>query len=249
METHALRRSRSQQPDAHALAGFHLQRLIHILGGVPIEHGERGGARRNAVRGNFGKFITVSRSLSRIGQVCFILNHHILMVYRFQIRRVDNDGTVHARRHMQAHGRGRAVVQPNTRAGSLKTVGQLLARGNGFHRVIGRNHARVEVERMPHRTVVLQGNLEDVAQLTVQHRAHIRTVECPCLYIKPGCNFTVELLHIHGHLVHGLTVTFLARRHGTQHRITALIVLAGRCVHINIRVLRGQQVRICARAI
>ena len=102
---------------------------------------------------------------------------------------------------------------------------------------------------MPHRTVVLQGNLEDVAQFTVQHRAHIRTVECPRLHIKPGCNLAVELLHIHGHLVHSLTVTFLSRRHGTQHRVTALIIFAGGCVHINIRVLRGQQVRICARAI
>ena len=210
---------------------------------MPVKHGERGCARRDALGRNLSELIAVLRSLARVAQVRLVLHQHILVVHRIHILRVDHHRPVHARGHVQAHGRSRAVVQPDAGAGRLKTVHQFLTRGDGFHRIIGGDHARVEIKRMPHRPVIFKGNLKNVTQFAVQNRAHIRAVERPRLHVHPGGDFAVKLLHVHGYFVHGLPVTLLTRRYGLQHRVTPLIALSGGCVQINVPVLGRHHVR------
>ena len=50
VEARAVVRARSHHPNTDTLALLHLQRLRLVLGCVAVEHGQRGGARRDQLR-------------------------------------------------------------------------------------------------------------------------------------------------------------------------------------------------------
>ena len=146
VEARAVVRASSHHPNTNTLTLLHLQRLRLVLGCVAVEHGQRGGARRDQLRRVLRQLVAVGGGLSGVVQVRLALNHHVLVVNRVKVGRVNDDRAVHTLGHVQAQRGGTAVVQPDTGGLRLKTVDETLTGGDGLHRVIGGNHAGVEVQ-------------------------------------------------------------------------------------------------------
>ena len=68
----------------------------------------------------------------------------LLAVHRGQVRRVDDDGPVHARGQVDAHGRGGAVVESDPGALGRELVDERLAGVDGAHDVVGREDPGVK---------------------------------------------------------------------------------------------------------
>ena len=203
---------------------------------MAVEHGQRGGTGRNQVGRVLRQLVTVGGGLAGIVQVRLTLNHHVLVIDRVKVRRVNDDRTVHALSHVQAQRGGTTVVQPHAGGLRLKTVDETLTGGDGLHRVIGGDHARVEVQRVAHRAVVDECNFKNVADFTVQNRGHVLPVEGPHVDGHAGGNLAVDLLHLQGDLADGLTVHLLGSVQRRDVRVAVLIAATGCRRHVNLAV-------------
>ena len=243
VEARAVVRARSHYPNTDTLALLHLQRLRLVLGCVAVEHGQRGGARRNQLRRVLRQLVTVGGGLAGVVQVRLALNHHVLMIDRVKVRRVNDDRAVHALGHVQAQRGGAAVVQPDTGTLRLKTVDETLTGGDGLHRVIGGHHARVEVQRVAHRAVIDECNFKNVADLAAQNRCHVLPVERPHVNGYAGRHLAVDFLNFQGDLADGLAVHLRGGVRCRDVRVAVLVAAAGRCGHVNPAVRNGHEGR------
>ena len=82
---------------------------------------------------------------------------------------------------MHGHGRGRAVVEPDARVLRDEGVLEGLPGFDRVHDVVGGDEARVEVQRVAHRPVVDERDVEGVADVSAQDRAGSVPVEGPRL--------------------------------------------------------------------
>ena len=243
VEARAVVRASRHHPNTDTLALLHLQRLRLVLGCVAVEHGQRGGARRNQLRRVLRQLVTVGGGLAGVVQVRLALNHHVLVIDRVKIRRVNDDRAVHALGHVQAQRGGAAVVQPDTGTLRLKTVDETLTGGDGLHRVIGGDHARVEVQRVAHRAVIDECNFKNVADLAAQNRCHVLPVERPHVNGHAGRHLAVDFLNFQGDLADGLAVHLCGGVRCRDVRVAVLVAAAGRCGHVNPAVRNGHEGR------
>ena len=243
VEARAVVRARSHHPNTDTLALLHLQRLRLVLGCVAVEHGQRGGASRNQLRRVLRQLVTVGGGLAGVVQVRLALNHHVLVIDRVKVRRVNDDRAVHALGHVQAQRGGAAVVQPDTGTLRLKTVDETLTGGDGLHRVIGGHHARVEVQRVAHRAVIDECNFKNIADLAAQNRCHVLPVERPHVNGHAGRHLAVDFLNFQGDFADGLAVHLRGGVRCRDVRVAVLVAAAGRCGHVNPAVRNGHEGR------
>ena len=150
-----------EHPEAHPLTGPCRQRLLDVLEGDPVEDGQ--------VRG-LGDHLGGVGGTALRAQVDLGVDEQVLVVHLRQGGWVDNDGPVHAAGQVEAHGHGRAVVQPDAAALGGEGVDQALTGADGAHGRVRGDHARVEVQGVAHGPVVDQGDLEGVPHLSTQDR-------------------------------------------------------------------------------
>ena len=104
VEAHGLRGPGVQHPEPHPLPGPGCEGPVPVLEGDAVE-----GEQVRGLRGDLGRI-----GLPALGaEVDLRLDDDVLAVHRGQVRRVDDDGPVHARGQVDAHGRGGAVVEPD----------------------------------------------------------------------------------------------------------------------------------------
>ncbi len=127
---------------------------MHVLVGIAVK--------RHEVRRHCGDLVGI-RSLVGCAKVQLPLHQQVLLGDRREIWRVNNHSTEHAVGDVHRHRHCRTVVHPNARLGRSEGVRQTLARLNRAHWSIGRQGARVEVDRVADRAVVDEGYLERVA--------------------------------------------------------------------------------------
>ena len=247
VEARAVVRASSHHPNTDTLALLHLQRLRLVLGCVAVEHGQRGGACRDQLRRVLRQLVAVGGGLSGVVQVRLALDHHVLVIDRVKVRRVNDDRAVHALGHVQTQRGGTAVVQPDTGGLRLKTVDETLTGGDGLHRVIGGHHARVEVQRVAHRAVIDECNFKNVADLATQNRCHVLSVERPHVNGHAGRHLAVDFLNFQGDLADGLAVHPLGGVRCRDVRVAVLVAAAGRCGHVNPAVRNGHKGRRATR--
>jgi hypothetical protein len=128
---------------------------VLILLGKAVEHHE--------VRRGAGHLVGVDLAVAEIG---LGLHHQVFGVHRRETRRVDDDGSEHARSDVHRHRGGCAVIHPDPGVFGPESIDEFFARIDGAHRLVGPDHAGVEVDGMSHRAVVDQGDLEDVTQFS-----------------------------------------------------------------------------------
>ena len=76
---------------------------------MTVEHGQRGVPAAISSGEFSASLLPIGGGLSGVVQVRLTLNHHILVIDRVKVRRVNNDRTVHALGHVQAQRGGTAV--------------------------------------------------------------------------------------------------------------------------------------------
>ena len=137
-----------------------------ILVSHAVEH-----HRIRCLGGDFGGVHLRSRPAAMVrAEVDLGLDEDILLVHGRQARRIDDHYPVHARRDVRRHRHRRTVIHPDPGVGGREGVAVGGARRDGAHRLIRCKRAGMEVDRVPHRGVVDDGDVEGVAEMAAQGR-------------------------------------------------------------------------------
>ena len=164
-----------EDEDPNATLGRDLDRIVLVLVGDAVEDDEVGGRRRGVGLGVVGR-------LALGAEVPLALDERDLLVDLGQAAlRLDDDHPEHAVRDvMERRGRA-AVVHPDAGVVGGERVGERRAGLDLDHLVVHRGLAGVEVDRVAHRALVRQVDVDGVAEVHPDRRAWHLAAERPGL--------------------------------------------------------------------
>src|SRR5579884_713008 len=174
--------------DADALPRLRRQRGCLILVDVAVE---------NDIVGNAGiEFGRVGgiRTIGQLRGVELALHQHVLLSGRPALRWIDDNGPVHAVGHVIDDGRRATVVHEDAGIVSLPVKGEALAGSNFLIVDVPGRLGGVEVNRVRHRAIVYQREVDDLALAHANDRAGNGAVKGPGMVGNAGSNGDEKLL-------------------------------------------------------
>ena len=205
VEAQPLGRAGREHPDPYALSRAGRERVVHVLGGMAVEHRERGLLRGDLLRihNRVDPLRETGLIRGRGREVRLALHEQVLTVHARQVRGIDDHRAEHARCDMTAHGHGGAVVEPDPGTEGREPIHERFAGGDRAHGLVGGDVPRVEVHGVTHGAAVGQGDLEGVTHLPAQRGPHVLTVVGPHVLGHAGGHLAGHFLDVQRHPVHG----------------------------------------------